>query len=292
MKCLILLTGCFILLCASLAHSQSKQRTPSNAARINASLTEPLRITPFALKTGTNRYGRSSPGNSGWISQPVIQVENISGKAIEYLVIEVSFPSTQGMGAQSPLMLAYGQAPGQKSSSRPAEALQPGARINLTIDRNAGNAVKSGLLASGTRPPSGSLATTKIDGVIFSDQTAWVDGLLHVADPGNPLRWNVVEQRPSRASLNDVPLFSMAHASYRIFPLKVSRREQCWKRMGTEWVTCCDGFPVMASAILIQMFGGIYEPFYMSTNCPDGETTCDWVKAVGCSYDPWDPGED
>jgi hypothetical protein len=273
-----------------LAQSQSPQRTTAKSARINASLTEPLRITPFTLKTDANQHGRSSPGDNGWISRPLIQVENISGKTIEYLVIEISFASTEGMSAQSPLMLAYGQAPGQKSSSRPPEALQPGARINLTIDRNAGATVKTRLLASGTRPPSGSRAATRINGVVFADRTALVDGLLHVADPDNPLRWNVVEQRPSQASLNDVPLFNMAHASFRT--LKVSRREQCWKRMGTEWVTCCDGFPVMASAILIQMFGGIYEPFYMSTNCPDGETTCDWVKAVGCSYDPWDPGED
>ena len=288
MKRLTLLTGCLIFLCALLAQSQAQQRSAAKAARINASLTEPLRITPFTLKTGTHRYGRSSPGNNGWISQPVIQVENISGKAIEYLVIEISFPVTESMSAQSPLMLAYGQAPGQKSSSRSAEALQPGARINLTIDRNAGNAVKSRLLASGTRPPNGSRATTRINGVVFADRTAWVDGLLHVADSSNPLRWNVIEQRPSQASLNDAHLFKMAKASYT-FPLKVFRPEQCWKRMGTEWVTCCDGFPVMASAILMQMFGGIYEPHYMSTTCPDGETTCDWVKAVGCSYDPWEP---
>lgn len=279
MKRLTLFVGCLILLCAPWSRSLAQERPVTKAAGINSSFTEPLKITSFTLKTSTSRHG--------WINQPVIEVKNISGKAIEYLVIEVNFPGTESLSAQSPLLLAYGQAPGRKQLANPAELLQPGARINLTIDRNAGVVVKSHLLADGTKPPSGSRATTRINGVVFADRTAWFDGLPHVADPNNPLRWNVIEQSPGHTAVNDALLFKMVDASYNAFPVPASRREQCWKRMGTQMVTCCDGFPVMASAILIQMWGGIYEPFPMSTTCPDGVTTCDWIKQVGCSSDPW-----
>jgi hypothetical protein len=284
MKRLTLLIGCLIFFCAPLAQSLAQERTLTKAAVITSSLAEPVKITTFSLKTGESRQVQSAQGNINWVNQSVLQVENTSGKAIKYLVIEVSVPGVESLNGRSPLMLAYGQAPGQKSSSKLAEALQPAAKINMSVSRNACDAVKSRLLASGTRPPSGSRVTTRINGVIFTDGTAWFDGLPHVADPNNPLRWNVVEESPSQADLDYAPLFKMANVSYRVKVLPASGRpDKCWKRMGTEWVECCG--LTMASAILIQIWGGIYEPFVMSNECEDG-SSCEWVKQVLCSTDP------
>jgi hypothetical protein len=42
---------------------------------------------------------------------------------------------------------------------------------------------------------------------------------------------------------------------------------------------------MVSSAILMQMWGGIYEPFHMSTECGNGGY-CEWIKQVGCSSDP------
>lgn len=42
-------------------------------------------------------------------------------------------------------------------------------------------------------------AAARTNGVVFADGTTWFEGLLHVADPKNPLRWNVVGKSRHRA---------------------------------------------------------------------------------------------
>jgi hypothetical protein len=269
-----------MFLSASFVQSSAQERTTTTPANTQLFITEPLRITTFALNTGKTQAARSAAAKGSWLNQPILQVENISGKTIKYLVVEIGIPGTQSSSEKSPLILAFGQAPGQKS---PAQALQPGAKVKLSIARNTCDSVKSRLLASGAMPPEGSRATTRINGVIFADGTAWFDGLPHVADPNNPLRWNVVDESPNLAILNYAPFFRMANVSYSASLVKASRPDMCWKRMGTEYVECCG--LMRASAILMQMWGGIYEPFPMSTQCEDG-SYCEWVKQVFCSSDP------
>lgn len=280
MKRLTLLAGCLILFCATFAQNFAQQRSVTKTAGENLFITEPIRIKTLALNTAKTRTARSAPAKSGWVSQPLMQVENTSGKAIKYLVVEVNIPGTQSTDEKSPILLAYGQAPGQKPLTKTA-ALQPGAKINLSVSQNSCDVVTSRLLASGTTPPDGSRARTRINGVIFTDGTAWFDGLPHVADPNNPLRWNVVEENTSQALLNYLPLFNISKASYG--RTGASRPDQCWKRMGTEYVECCG--LMRASAILMQMWGGIYEPHLMSTQCEDG-SYCEWIKQLFCSTDP------
>lgn len=286
MKYLTFLVGCLIFLCAPSSRSIAQERTASKAAEINSSLAEPIRITPLSLQTGESRAARSRAENVNWVNQPVLQVENISGKSIKYLSIEISFPGAESLSAQSPLTLAYGQSPGQKALSTLATVLQPDTKINLSVGQNASDAVKSRLLASHLRPPSGSRATARIGSVIFTDGTAWFDGLLHVADPDNPLRWTVAGKTLSRMDFNYMPLFQMMKASYRAEPVASTALAPCWDRIGTEWVSCCDGPFGNYSAILVQVWGGLWEPHTVSTTCPDGETTCEWIKQVGCSSDP------
>jgi hypothetical protein len=283
MKRITLLVGCLIFLCTSFVQSIAQERMATIPAGAQFFITEPIRITTFALKTGKSQSARSALGKGSWLNQPVLQVENTSGKAIKYLVVEVGIPGTQSISDKSPLLLAYGQPPGQKSSNMLAEALRPGAKVTLTIGQNTCDVAKSRLIASSTIPLDGSRATTRINGVIFADGTAWFDGLPHVADPNNPLRWNVVEEIPSQAYLNFTPFFKIANISYSASPVAASRPDQCWKRMGTEYVECCG--LMRASAILMQMWGGIYEPFPMSTQCEDG-SYCEWIKQVFCSSDP------
>lgn len=283
MKRLTLLAGCLIFLCAPFVHTLAQQqRTPTKAAGNNYFITEPIKITAFALKTTNSRSARSAAGNGSWVSQPVLQVENTSGKAIKYLVVEVNVPGTKSTSEKSPLMLAFGQAPGQTPLTKLA-VLQPGAKVNLTVSRNACDVVSSRLLASGATPPNGSRVKTRINGVIFMDGTAWFDGLPHVADRDDPLRWNVVEESTTQAYLNYAPLFKIGNVSYSTSPVEASSPDQCWKRMGTQWVECCG--LMQASAILMQMWGGIYEPFPMSNECEDG-SYCEWIKQVFCSSDP------
>jgi hypothetical protein len=242
MKQVGLLLGSLILIASSAPHT--------TAQRLAA---EPVKVTTPTIDARKSLTG-----------QTIVQVENISNKPIEYLTIEAKLP-----GVTDPFMLAYGQQPG-KPAANGVKALQPGAKINLSVNQHACELTQKRLLAINTRSRTGDHATTMINGVIFNDQTAWFDGLPHVMEPNNPLHWNVVES----TSQNDSPMVSFLKAGFR----ETNNPDLCWKRVGTQFVDCC-GLQ-QASAILVQVFGGIFEPFEVETEC------CSWTKAVGCSDPP------
>ena len=268
MKYLTLLVGCFIFLVALSLQVVAQERAAGNV--LDAGVAPPIKLTAVPINTGAKT-------NGSWLTEPLVQVENISGKTIQYMVIEITLPDTKPT-TNGPLMLAYGQPTG-KSLPNVIESLQPGMKVGLSIGRNACDTVKAQLLKSGIRPAAGSRLSTRINAVIFANGTAWFDGLLHVADPKDPMRWNVVDLDLAGFS-SASPLFSFMHAAFRPKPTT----ELCWKRLGTETVDCCPGLQI-ASAIMVQVFGGIYEPFPMTHECGDG-SSCEWIKQVACSHPP------
>ncbi|HYV10708.1 MAG TPA: hypothetical protein VE980_07435 [Pyrinomonadaceae bacterium] len=244
MKHVGLLLGSLILIASSALHATAQQL-----------VAEPLKVTTPALDA-----------RRSLTHQTIVEIENITNKPIEYLTIEVKLP-----GVTAPFMLAYGAQPG-KSAANGVKALQPGAKINLSVDQHACELTQKRLLAVKARSRAGNHATTMINGVLFNDQTAWFDGLPHVMEPNNPLQWNVVQD----TSQNDSPMFSFLKAGF--WKDNNASPDLCWKRTGTQFVDCC-GLQ-QASAIMVQVFGGILEPFQMETEC------CSWTKAVGCSTEP------
>lgn len=238
-----LLLGCLLVITASALHATAQRLVP-----------EPIKVTTPALDA-----------RKSLASQTIVQVENISNKPIAYLTIEATLP-----GMTAPFMVAYGEQLGQPAANG-IKALQPGAKINLSVDQHACDLTKQRLLKINARSLAGNHATARINGVVFNDQTAWFDGLPHVMEPNNPLKWNVVRD----VSQNNSPVFSFLKAGFR----ENNSPDLCWDRIGTQFVNCC-GFQ-QASAILVQAFGGIFEPLDMSDEC------CEWTKAVGCSSSPF-----
>lgn len=244
-----LFLGCFLLITLS-----------ALAVSAQALVREPIKVT-------TPTLSRSA---TSWTSQPLVQVENTSTKPIKYFMIEVTLP-----GTSAPFMLAYGQQPGKPATAN-TELLKPNTKIALTVDHHACEAMRTRLLEIDVRLLDGNHATAKINGVVFNDQTAWFDGLPHVMDPNNPRRFNVVKNSAMSATPTDSPVFSF---------LKVGNSnakpnyDMCWDRLGTEYIDCC-GF-AQPSAILVQVWGGIYEPFPMFSECAPG-VFCEWTKALLC----------
>lgn len=256
MKHAYLLLGCLILIAASALPAKPQSR---NTAVVPQLVAAPIKVTTPPINSRRN----------AWLTQPIVQVENITNKPIEYLTIEAKLP-----GVTAPFMLAYGEQPG-KPAANTGKPLLPGATIDLSVDQHACELTKKRLLEIDARSLAGNHATVKINGVIFNDQTAWFDGLPHVMEPNNPLRWNVVRS----TAVNDTPMFSFLKVGFRENNNARPNYDLCWDRVGTQWVDCC-GFR-QASAIMVQSFGGIWEPLEMSDEC------CTWIKQVGCSNPPW-----
>jgi hypothetical protein len=256
-----LLLGCLLLISSSalLATAQSRNNTGAVTPQFVA---EPIKVTTPLI----------SARNRSWTTQPLVQVENISTKPIQYFTIEAKLP-----GASAPFMLAYGQQPGHPATAS-AELLKPGAKITLSVDGYACDAIKKRLLEIDARSLAGNHATARINGVVFNDRTAWFDGLPHVMEPNNPRRWNVVRSTATTAP-TDSPMFSFLNVGFRANNNAKPNYDMCWDRLGTEYVDCC-GF-AMASAILVQVWGGIFEPFPMFNECAPG-VFCEWTKALLC----------
>ena len=257
-----LLLGCLIVITASALQAMPQSRNTTGAVGPQL-IAPPLKVTTPAIDRRSAR---------GWLTQTIVQVENVTNKPIEYLTIEASLP-----GATAPFMLAYGQQPG-KPAANTVVLLQPGTKINLNVDQNTCELTKKRLLEINPRSLAGNHATVRINGVIFNDQTAWFDGLPHVMEPNNPLHWNVVRSTAA-ATPTDSPVFGFLKVGFRENSNASPNYELCWERWGTEWVDCC-GLQ-QASAIMVQALGGIWEPVYMGSGC------CEWVKQVGCSNPPW-----
>src|SRR5262245_39355677 len=170
-----LLLSCLMVITASALHATAQQL-----------MADPIKVTTPAIDA-----------RKSLAKQTIVQVENVTNKPILYLTIETRLP-----GMPAPFMIAYGEQPG--TSANGIKALQPGAKINLSVDQHSCELTQKRLLKLNARTLTGHHATARINGVIFNDQTAWFDGLPHVMEPNNPLKWNVVRS----TSQNDMPVFS------------------------------------------------------------------------------------
>jgi hypothetical protein len=255
MKHLFLVLGLLLFFATSTA-TTSAQFYSVNAPTAYLTAPAPLKVTALPLKTGRG---------DRWLTQPLITVENVSNKPIQYLVIEIGLP-----GTFDSVSLWYGQM-STNAVAKLNEPLQPGASVNLSLDQNACKAVETRLKDKAKQPRAGSKVNTRISGVTFTDRTGWFDGIVHTQDPANPLRFNVASKSLSGANRTGPNLFEF---------IKVSApRQMCWDRLGTEYFECC-GF-MQPSAIMVQIWGGVFEPIPMSSECEPG-VTCEWIKQGGC----------
>jgi hypothetical protein len=262
MKYLTLL-GCLIFLAVSSVQSSAQRARDL----LNPKIAPPIKVTALPFNAGKSRAALRKANT--WLTQPLVQVENTSTNVIEYLVIQVSFP-----GANiDPLMLAYGQTTGQKSSLKVGEPLQPGEKVSLSVSRNTCEELQSRLLASGVRPPSGSRVNTRINTVIFTNKTAWFDGYLHIADPNDPSRWNVVTKNSKNAEL---PLFQFMQTGYRVNFNPTQEPSGCYLRTNTVMIDCC-GIQVAYAIMHCCSTGGRSWPFVYFC-CDDSEVIMD----IGC----------
>lgn len=282
MRRLTFLLGCFLLLGAIPARPVTPDHTAASAAGMNSSPADPIRVTPLTSRTGQSRPGRGAADPGAWVNEPVLQVENVSGKAIKYLVVEASFPGAGGADAPLPLMLGYGRLPGQEPVRAAEAPLLPGAKINLTVSRHACGGVAPRLLAESPQPPSASHTATRINVVVFADGTAWFAGSLNVRDRRDPLRWHAAGASPSLAAWAPAPLFKLAKAGYGARPAPAPAQDsECGDQAGFVMMDCCEGFYV-ATATIIPNPAGRFELLPTRYTCSDG-SYCYYDQRVPCS---------
>jgi hypothetical protein len=202
-----------------------------------------------------------------------VQIENTSGKPIQYLVIHAEI----AVGANEPIRvpMVYGQAFQSDSNSEKMKPLQPGSTVNLRAARNICERARKQLAASGIVVTEKQVQPN-VHLVIFQDRTAWLAGRLHVPDPANPKQWIATEEMARLES----PLseFSFSKVSYK--PAQ-PRQQQCYRYTGFNIQFCCSddtGDYRVGNAHFTEDPTGNVHPNTVVTCCPQDPTAC-------CSYD-------
>jgi hypothetical protein len=221
-----------------------------------------------------------------WLGGLEIQIENTSGKPIQYLMMYAELPDGTSSGSRVPLPLAYGQVfPDSKSGK--VEFFQPGARLTLRATKIQCERIKK-LVASGAVPSAKELQTN-IQVVLFADRTSWADGKLHYPDPVDPKKWIVAEE-VVRSETRASELFGVGFQKASL--VSSAKTETCYRYAGFYYEYCCvdetsiPGQPhniYMINAVMTEDPTGNKHPNTQQPCCPGTSDCCTQVwYASGC----------
>ena len=239
------------------------------------SANQPIKV--LAVKFGTN----PQPNNkSSWLEGLEVQIENVSTKPIQYLVMLVELPARTGAGEFVKVPLAYGQASAVNSKSGKVESLQPGGKVNLRASTDACERIKEQLVASGL-VPSAKEIRPNLHLAIFEDRTAWMAGRMHYPDPSNSQKWIAAEELARGETPGNEP-FGMSFLKVGFNPRPKS--QTCYRYVGFHWQGCCGGLFVGDSDFAEDPTGNVH-PQIAQACCSQsqGGGCCDYEEVgLGC----------
>ncbi|MGB7923421.1 MAG: hypothetical protein WCF57_09270 [Pyrinomonadaceae bacterium] len=161
---------------------------------------EPLRIKAINGKKGAITIGKKFLDDDDWLQGLSFNVENISGRNIIYIEIELDFPKSNDDPPPLVYPIEYGYMPlldGSLAANAPTP-IKPGETLDLRLsDSEYATLLK--VLEKLGYPKSIRQAVFTIRHVIFDDLLMWSTGRLMRRDPDDPRRWVPID-RPTKAS--------------------------------------------------------------------------------------------
>jgi hypothetical protein len=207
-----------------------------------ASANEPIKVLAVNL---------NSNSQSNWLDSLELQIQNTSGKAINYLLLHVDVA-----GTKLRVPMKFGQPPGAKSGE--AAILQPGAKISVKPVKAVCDEMRK---ATAQRVPSLKDLHTSINVVMFSDNSAWKAGEMHYQDRAGSSLWRTAREL-TRSDSSEV---RFTPASYK----PNSNFQQCYRYTGFNLDFCCDSNYV-ANANFSPDVNGHVQPVEAEACCGSG----------------------
>jgi hypothetical protein len=206
---------------------------------------EPIEIVAVEVKGKAAEFGKPLDNDVDWLRGLTLRVKNISGKPISYISIHLRVNPPESGSLPKVTKFSAGSLPFPRNGVlEPAKTLvAPGDFVDVRFDDVAFNTYKNDLQVSKT--------IVRLGEIFFTDDTAWMRGMLHTRDPKNPFRWNVIQSSQERLEefykklRSEVPRAPSGAFRARSFQLvsygkKPSSRAQCGcNRYGyAEFVQC------------------------------------------------------
>lgn len=235
---------------------------------------QPIKSARCKLSTSNSQSNDSSKQEVS-LEELEVQIENISGKPIQYLVIHIEVPVVSA-GNFVEVPIKYGQALTPDFRTGEFEVFKPGAKLNLKASRDACKRIREQLLSNGIAPSLKNVQTN-LHLVIFQDRTAWLAGRSHYPDPYNSKQWIAAEEMARSQSRFNSPFgMTFSKASY-----KRDSSPLCYRYIGFNIIYCCSddtGDYYAGHALFTADPNGHVHPNTVITCCPQDPTAC-------CSYD-------
>jgi len=137
------------------------------------------------------KFEESFNAEAEWVKSLSFKLENISGKPIIYLQVNVNFPETRATGNLMSYGVSFGERPGLKLKDSKPIMLMPGETLEVVLDKEKDKIYKF----VNERQPLESIQKVELEigFIIFEDKTAWSAGSFLRQDSVNPNRYNPIK---------------------------------------------------------------------------------------------------
>jgi hypothetical protein len=190
--------GCLIGLGGNSPFFNAQAQTSKKSIKLAPTLKSPLKLSELKVAGREIKFGEDFEAETDWIKNLSFKLENISGKRIVFLSVNVNFPETRLTGNMMSYAVTFGQRPGLPLPTIPNEPLLllPNETINVSLDREKERLSKF----VGERQSIETIQKIELEfsTVIFDDKTAWMAGSFMQQDPNNPRRYNPIRNEPQK----------------------------------------------------------------------------------------------
>lgn len=143
-----------------------------------------------ALKT----FGENFKEDSDWLSRTSFQIENVSGKPIVYLKINVLFPETRAFGPMFSYGVIFGRRPGFELQNADPLLFMPNETMDVSLATEYTR--MSNFVGQRHSIQSINRIDLEVAFIVFEDGLAWSVGTFMRQDPNNPDHYILVEVSP------------------------------------------------------------------------------------------------
>jgi len=155
-----------------------------------------LKFTEVKVGQKDRKFDEGFDAEPEWVKNLSFKLENISGKPIVYLSVNINFPETRSSGNLMSYQVVFGQHPHSKLKHNKPMLLMPGETLEVFLDNEKDKIYK--FVNERQSIESIQKVELEIGFIVFEDKTAWTAGSFLRQDPNNPNRYNNIGSEPPR----------------------------------------------------------------------------------------------
>ena len=188
----VMVLGCLILLNAETSIIEVNAQTAGKTISLAYSRKPQLNFKDVKVGQNSIKFNESFNEDEDWLKRLSFNLENISGKPIVFLTVDVNFPETRSTGPMMAYPISFGQRPGSIHRQQKPLLLKPKEVLEVHLSERYESLIKF----INERQPIGTLGKIElvINFIVFENGIAWNTGDFMKQDPDNPNRYTPIEK--------------------------------------------------------------------------------------------------